>query len=204
MRRLIPILILLLILSAALYAIFGGYGNNAGNGDNATNYQQQDVAALSAQYAVDDMQGFVFAPELKPALQNQFLGPDERSYALGSFKGKVLLVNFWATWCAPCRHEMPSLNAVQKARQKDGIEVVTISIDRGDGSKATRFMQDVGATDLTVYREPSNRMAGAFQVIAMPTTFLIDREGRVIGKFLGATEWNSPAAHALLDWALAN
>jgi len=203
MRRILPILILLLTLSAALYAIFAGDGNNGQGEDSATNgAKSQDAAALRAEYANGTMAAFVFDPAPRMAPANQFMGPDGHTYSLGSFKGKVLLVNFWATWCAPCRHEMPDLNNLQATLGGADFEVVTINVDRGDGNLADKFMKEVGADQLTVYRESLNRMAGAYQVIAMPTTFLIDRDGYILGKALGAAEWNSPEAHALIDWAL--
>ncbi len=201
MRSIALILILFVALSAGLYAIFGGNGNNGAPLTSATNGASQDVAALTARFSTDEMAGFVFAESLAPPPNAGFQGPDGRTYGVGSFRGKVVLLNFWATWCAPCRHEMPSLNDLQLARGGDGFEIVTINVDRDGGTRADGFMQDVGATALTVYREPTNRMAGAYRVIAMPTSVLLDREGREIGRLLGATDWNSAAAHRLLAWA---
>ncbi len=204
MRKAAPLLILFLALSAGLYAIFDVDGNNGDREASATNGASQDVIGLSARYSVDDMIGFVFADRLDPAPNSTFQGPDGRTYGVESFQGKVVLLNFWATWCAPCRHEMPSLNALQLAQAGEGVEIVTINVDRDGGTRADGFMQEVGATALTVYREPTNRMAGAYRVIAMPTTVLLDRKGREVGRLLGATDWNSDAAHKLLEWAKAN
>lgn len=98
------------------------------------------------------------------------------SVSLASLKGKVVLLNLWATWCTPCRQETPYLESVYKAHKDQGLEVVGVSLDTGDPKEVTDFVHEMGVT-YTVGVDPAMRSMDLFQVLGLPASFLIDRKG---------------------------
>jgi thiol-disulfide isomerase/thioredoxin len=122
---------------------------------------------------------------------------------LADWRGKVVLLNIWATWCHPCREEMPTLDKLQAQLGGDTFEVVAANIDKAGGDKAKSFLQETGATHLALYTDPSSKLFIALKAVGMPTTLLIDREGREIGRLVGPAKWDSPEAVALIQAAIA-
>jgi len=126
-----------------------------------------------------------------PAPAISFADLSGNPVSLSDFAGKIILVNLWATWCEPCVREMPSLERMQ-ARLGDKITVVAISEDHG-GSKAVEpFIGRLGLKSVKTYLDPKSAVERAFEVQGLPTSFLIDRKGRVLGRVEGAAEWDSP------------
>lgn len=121
-----------------------------------------------------------------------------RQVAFTDMKGKVLLVNFWATWCAPCRHEMPSLDALEAALGGPDFAVVPISIDRGGKEVAARFFAETGIKTLPLYLDPTSRAARALKVYGLPVTLLVDASGHEIARFVGPADWASAEAQNLI------
>ena len=111
--------------------------------------------------------------------------------SLSEFAGRFVLINFWATWCEPCLREMPSLERMQ-SRLGDQITVVAISEDRGGSKTVEPFINKLGLKSFKTYLDPKSDAGRAFKVGGLPTSFLIDREGRVLGRIEGAAEWDSP------------
>ena len=112
---------------------------------------------------------------------------------LASYRGKVILLNLWATWCPPCRKEMPALDRLQASFGGPNFEVIALSIDR-DGLSAVRaFYLHTGIKQLRVYMDKSGQAMADLGVVAIPTTLLIDRNGDEIGRKVGPAEWDSPA-----------
>jgi len=111
--------------------------------------------------------------------------------SLSDFAGRIVLINFWATWCEPCLREMPSLERMQ-SRLGDQITVVAISEDRGGSKTVEPFINKLGLKSFKTYLDPKSDAGRAFKVAGLPTSFLIDREGRVLGRIEGAAEWDSP------------
>ena len=125
-----------------------------------------------------------------PAPAISFADLAGNTVSLSEFTGKVVLVNLWATWCEPCLREMPSLERMQ-LHLGDRITVVAISEDRG-GSKAVEpFIGKLGLKSVKTYLDPKSGAERAFEVQGLPTSFLIDRQGRVLGRVEGAAEWDS-------------
>lgn len=131
-----------------------------------------------------------------------FVDGEGRERTLAEWRGKVVLVNLWATWCAPCRHEMPALDRLQTALGGPDFEVVAISIDRGglDGPRA--FLEEIGVETLALYNEPSARIGVAFGAFGMPTTILVGPDGAILGRLVGPAEWDAPEAKALVQAAI--
>jgi len=122
---------------------------------------------------------------------------------LADFAGQVVVLNFWATWCAPCVREMPSLDRMQATLRGEGLSVVAVSVDRGGAATVEPFLKRLGLTEMGIYLDPKSALAKAFGITGLPTTFVIDAEGRIVGALQGAAEWDSPEALALLRYYLA-
>ena len=118
---------------------------------------------------------------------------------LARFRGEVVVVNFWATWCAPCRREMPLFDALQARYADAPVRVLALALDRGSADKPIKFLADLNIEHLTQAHDPSYASARAVGLIGLPTTLVLDVNGREIGRLAGEADWNSPAVHALLD-----
>ena len=141
-----------------------------------------------------------------------FDGPDGKPMTLADLTGKngvgkTLLVNLWATWCAPCRAEMPALDALQKDRGSDRFEVVAVNVDTGDAAKPKKFLEETGVENLALYREPTLQLFDTVKkrglALGLPVTMLVDGEGCLIGHMNGPAEWSSPDAKRLIEAAQA-
>lgn len=154
---------------------------------------------------VDDMAAFVFAKGT-PADHSAaaFLDRDGNPLTLGAWQGKVVLINLWATWCAPCLTEMPGLAALQAdLGARDDFEVVAVSIDRRASSgKLDAFLKRAQAETLALYKNPDGKLRLALGAQGLPTTVLIGRDGHEIGRLVGPAEWDHAPARAIIQAAL--
>ena len=141
---------------------------------------------------------FVPASPPRPAPQVSFSDATGASANLSDFAGKPVLLNLWATWCAPCRREMPSLERLQ-ARLGDKITVLAISEDIGGNKAVAPFIAKFGLKAVKTYLDPKSTLTQAFNVDGLPTSFLIDRRGRVIGRVEGEAEWDSPKMLSVIE-----
>ncbi|MBL4720967.1 MAG: TlpA family protein disulfide reductase [Alphaproteobacteria bacterium] len=148
------------------------------------------------------MAQFIRNTPAPPAPDKYFLNENGDSVTLFDFAGKVVLVNFWATWCAPCVREMPSLDRLAAAVTDTDFVVAAISVDRGGVKVARPFLDKLGVSHLKLFLDPKMALALSLGVRAMPTTFLIDRKGRVVGSLAGMAEWDSAEAQALIRFYL--
>ena len=130
----------------------------------------------------------------KPAsLQDfQFTDGEGHAQSLADFRGKVVLLNIWATWCLPCRKEMPTLDRLQATLGGPDFEVVALSIDRGGPEVARKFFADIGVKNLAIHIDQSSEAGFAIATAGLPTTLLIDREGQELGRLVGPAEWDAP------------
>ncbi len=122
---------------------------------------------------------------------------------LADFKGKVLLVNLWATWCAPCRREMPELDHLQGLLGGDDFEVVILSQDRRGFPKVKAFLEEIKVKNLVPYVDKSTKSSRMFKALGLPTTFLVDREGREVGRLVGPAKWDAPETIELMKFYIA-
>ena len=128
-----------------------------------------------------------------------FSDGDGRSVKLSSFRGKVVLLNIWATWCPPCRAEMPTLDRLQAKLGGSGFEVVALSIDKGGSFVVRTFYDEIGIKALQIYIDQSGEASFALGVNGIPATLLIDRTGRELGRKIGPAEWDSPEVIKLIQ-----
>lgn len=124
-----------------------------------------------------------------------------KTISLADFRGRVVLLNIWATWCPPCREEMPSLDRLNAKRGGPTFEVVALSIDR-DPALVKPFYKEFNIQTLHGYFDPTTKVSDTLRIPGVPTTLLINHEGREIGRAMGAAAWDSPQVNALIDAAL--
>lgn len=139
----------------------------------------------------------------RPAPEEPFFDPDGGEHRLSDSNGSVRLVNFWATWCAPCRKEKPALDRLAAALEGEDFEVIAIAVGRHDLAAIERFNETVGVKSLPTYLDPETAVAGAAGAAGLPVTLLVNREGQEIGRLMGGAEWDSPAARALIEDVIA-
>jgi thiol-disulfide isomerase/thioredoxin len=127
-----------------------------------------------------------------------FVTPDGSTHRLQEFKGRGMVVNMWATWCAPCVAEMPSLEALSKVLAPKDIAVLPLSSDRGGADVVRAWYQAHGITALPVLLDPKGALATAFNARGIPTTVVISTAGLVVARLEGAADWSTPEAQALI------
>lgn len=131
-------------------------------------------------------------PRPLPALAFQDMAGTETT--LAAFTGKVVVLNLWATWCAPCREEMPSLDRLQARFEDQPVVVLALSVDRAGPERVQAFLDEVGVRHLRVYRDPKAAATRTLKVSGLPATILVDKEGREAGRVLGIARWDGPQA----------
>lgn len=143
-------------------------------------------------------------PQGLPALE--FLDPEGKPTSLAAMRGKTLLVNIWATWCAPCREEMPTLDKLQATLGSPRFEVVAINIDTARRDRAPAFLDEIGVKNLAFYSDPKAeafyKLKTAGKATGLPTTYLLDKDGCELATLAGPANWASEDALALLRAAL--
>jgi thiol-disulfide isomerase/thioredoxin len=140
----------------------------------------------------------------KPVAAIQFQDGQGQSRSLADFRGKVVLLNIWATWCVPCRKEMPALDRLKTALGDPDFEVATLSIDRGGMDVVRKFFAEVGIQELATYLDSSGKAMRELGVVGLPTTLIIDREGHEIGRLIGPAEWDAPDMIEFVSCVISN
>jgi len=189
----------LVILIGAVYVILQPSGNGQGN----LAQKQSSGDAPSKPYNSGKMITFVIKKPLAlPDLK--FKDGTGADRTMADWRGKTVLINLWATWCAPCRHEMPALARLDKALEKEPFDVVAISIDRKGLPASKKFLTEINvAEQLGLYVDPTSRVSQALKVYGLPVSVLVDPQGREIGRLTGPAEWDSPDALRLIRAAMA-
>jgi thiol-disulfide isomerase/thioredoxin len=160
---------------------------------SANNVLAQDIDALRT----GEMEKLVLSePIAVPDIA--FLDAQGQDMTLTDFQGRWVLVNFWATWCAPCREEMPTLSALQASLGSDDFQVVTIATGRNDPMEMMDFMNDIGVDNLDLCTDPRQALARAMGVLGLPVTVILNPDGMEVARLMGDADWNSPDTHAVL------
>ena len=134
----------------------------------------------------------------QPFVETAFLDEDGQPMTFEAFKGQYTVVNFWATWCAPCRKEMPTLEALDKAFEGKGLDVVTIATGRNPAPAIDKFFTDIGVENLTKYLDPKQALARDMAVLGLPATVILNRDAQEIARLTGDADWDAPEAIAIL------
>lgn len=162
-----------------------------GGGDPSPNPQLRNNPEDTLSRPRQVTAGFVLAHPPRRFPDFSFQGPGGQTITLERFRNKTVLLNLWATWCVPCRAEIPSLDRLQSQLGNEEFEVVALSIDRGGLEAVQPFYVDTGVKRLGIYLDPTSRSAAALNAPGLPTTLLVDREGREVGRLVGPAEWDS-------------
>ena len=139
----------------------------------------------------------------KPLPELRFNDAAGKAHTLADFRGKVLLLNLWATWCEPCREEMPALDRLEAKLGGERFHVIALSVDQQGPAIARKFYAQVGIKALPLYVDPTAKAAFTLDAAGLPATLLIDREGREIGRHLGAVKWDDAEVVQRLRRAIA-
>ncbi len=162
-----------------------------------------DIATLDA-LREGDMKKLTFHAEPKPVGAATFeLADGAGTATLADWQGKYVLLNFWATWCAPCRKEMPMLSALQERYGGENFEVLTLATGRNSPVGIQKFFDEIKVTNLPRHQDPKQAVAREMAVLGLPITVILNPEGQEIARLIGDADWNSDSAHAILD-ALLN
>lgn len=156
-----------------------------------------DIAAADAARAGDMRKLALVDPQPVPAIG--LLGLDDAPRSLDEFRGKWVVLNFWATWCAPCRVEMPSLGALQTAMGGPQFQVVTVASGRNAVPAIDRFFAEAGVTHLPALRDPKGELSRALGILGLPVTLILNPEGQEVGRLIGDADWNSAEARTVLQ-----
>ncbi len=142
--------------------------------------------------------------EMRPPVPDlSFVDMEGAPAKLSDFRGKVVVLNIWATWCQPCREEMPTLDNLQAIFADEPVIVLALSVDRSGPERVRAFLEEIGVERLHVYRDPKMAATRTLRVPGLPATLLIDRQGREAARHLGIAEWDSDEIQAILRGLLA-
>jgi thiol-disulfide isomerase/thioredoxin len=144
-----------------------------------------------------DMRKLVVHPAHQPLPDVALLGLDDSPQRLSQWQGRWAVVNFWATWCAPCRREMPSLGAL--AREMPGLAVVPLATGRNPMPQLQRFLDSADVRHLPHLRDPKGTLAAQIGILGLPVTLILNPQGQEVARLIGDADWHSPEALALLD-----
>jgi thiol-disulfide isomerase/thioredoxin len=214
-----PRLIVAALLAGALAGAVAVYVSESRSGNNApaqaaVGDSKDDVACAAkgdrakkvAASATGEVAALLPADPPQSLKSLAFNGPDGKPMTLADHAGKTVLLNLWATWCAPCRAEMPALDALQKEKGSDVFQVVAVNVDAGDDVKPKKFLSDTGVATLGYYRDSTmtlfNDLKTRGLALGLPVTMLIDGEGCLIAHMNGPAEWSGPDARRLVETAL--
>jgi thiol-disulfide isomerase/thioredoxin len=185
--RIGPAYLILAIIAICIAAGVGGYIAASGPSQPASLQRQEEVAVGK----------FTAVSPPLPAFALAYTARDGKAARLGDFHGHWLLVNLWATWCGPCIKEMPSLDRMQ-ARLAPGVAVVAISEDRNGAKAVDPFLATLHIDTMKIGLDPAGDIAGALHVQGLPTTFLLDPQGRIVAKLEGTVNWDAAPTLATL------
>ena len=187
---------------AALYVTLEAQGNGA----SAACAEARPRAQALDPRATGEVAAFQIAAAPADLSALAFTGAAGEPATIESFSGKVTLLNLWATWCAPCRREMPALDRLHAAMGGDDFQVVPVSIDTGEPERPRAFLDSIGVKNLPLYTDRSTQifddLKGRSLALGLPVTVLIDRDGCHLGHMNGPAEWDSEEGRRLIEAAI--
>lgn len=190
------------LLAGASTLALGIYGCSGASG-NASTKISDDLVKKIKPLLSGDLAAMAIREEGEDLSDLTFNGPDGQTMTMADTAGKFRLVNLWATWCAPCRAEMPALDALQRIKGGDQFEVIAISVDGGSAEKPQAFYHEIGLQNLAFYHDPTIGVFNALKrkslALGLPVTLLLDENNRVLANMNGPAEWAGVDAFKLVD-----
>jgi thiol-disulfide isomerase/thioredoxin len=183
---------------AVAAALAAGVAIMAILGADSSTYANQ--VAKSGPPLTGGMEKFDAAENPVQMPETVFTDKSGRELTLKNFRGKIVLLNFWATWCGPCVREMPSLERLHTMLQGNDFTVIALSEDRRGWDKITRFQDKVGLKGLPLFHDVSSKMMFATKARGLPTTILVGRDGKELGRLTGSAGWDTDEAVALIRY----
>ncbi|MFU8778146.1 MAG: TlpA family protein disulfide reductase [Roseovarius sp.] len=162
------------------------------------NTAMADTTALEA-LRDGDMRKLNFHSAPAAAPLTEFTRADGTTGTLADFRGRHVVLNFWATWCAPCRAEMPTLSNLQTQMGSEQFEVVTIATGRNAPTAMAKFFDEIGVDNLPLHTDPKSALARAMGVFGLPITVILDPEGHEVARLQGDAHWDSDSAKAIVQ-----
>lgn len=167
-------------------------------GANTAYAQNPSYAEISANLT-GDMKKLNFHSEPQDISDKAFIDEEGRESNFAAYEGKYVLVNFWATWCAPCRKEMPSLSKLQQEMQSETFEVVTLATGRNSTAAIADFFETINVINLPKFQDPKQKIARDMGILGLPMTVILSPEGKEIARLRGDADWASPEAIAVIS-----
>ena len=176
-----------------LYTAFSFCANTVLSEDNK-------FSVLEA-FKVGEMKKLILHESPKAVSEEVFYNSNNDPISLKSFSGRLTLVNFWATWCAPCLEEMPSLSNLQKIKGSEKFNVVTIATMRNSPKSVENFFNKNSIDNLTKYQDPKGKLARSLKIVGLPLTILLNKDNKEVARFIGDADWSSLHALKLIEKA---
>ncbi|MFQ5565626.1 MAG: TlpA disulfide reductase family protein [Paracoccaceae bacterium] len=184
-------------ISLALAALLYGAISLTANAGDGSALSAADRAALN-ELRSGDMARLIVHDAPRARIAETFRDRYGNPLTLADYSGKVVLLNIWATWCAPCRAEMPTIDRLAGAMEGPDFAVIALSVDRGGVELVAQFFDEMQIENLDVMLDRSGGVARRAGVLGLPVTLILDRHGREIARLLGDADWDSPEARAIL------
>ena len=146
---------------------------------------------------ITDIKNLIIPKELKKYDDLTFLDAKNKELNLNDYDGNLIILNFWATWCAPCKEEMPSLDLLQKNKNLDNLKIFPINVGRDSIKKASKFFEDLKLENLDLYFDPPQTLAKKFGLRGIPTSILFNKEGLEFARIVGSIDFEDKK---FIDW----
>ena len=167
---------------------------------SSSSYSKEEKGIINS-FLKEELEDFELSKEKQNISDLKFKDDEGKEISFSDFQDKVLLVNFWATWCAPCIKEMPSLDRLKKKINKN-FDVIAISVDRDGVKKVKDFFNENKITNLEEYFDTKNSLAKEMNLIGLPTSFFISKKGDLIGYFQGDMEWDNNTVIEFINYLI--
>ena len=167
---------------------------------SSSSYSKEEKDIINS-FLKEELEDFELSKEKQNISDLKFKDDEGKEISFSDFQDKVLLVNFWATWCAPCIKEMPSLDRLKKKINKN-FDVIAISVDRDGVKKVKDFFNENKITNLEEYFDTKNSLAKEMNLIGLPTSFFINKKGDLIGYFQGDMEWDNNTVIEFINYLI--
>ena len=177
-----------------LYTAFSFCANTVLSDDNKF--------SILEEFKVGEMKKLILHESPKAVSEEVFYNSNSDPIILKSFSGGLTLINFWATWCAPCLEEMPSLSNLQTIKGGKNFKVVTIATMRNSPKSVENFFKKTSIENLTKYQDPKGKLARSLKIAGLPLTILLSKDNKEVARFIGDADWSSPQALNMIQKAI--